>query len=141
MKIFRAGASPSLPSDPARYTGEVWTDDLADGAPPHRTHVARVSFSPGARTAWHTYPFGQILHVISGIGLVCRAAEHPILLTAGDTIAIAPGERHWHGATLEHAFVHLAIQDADDEGCMATWEELVDEETYRIAARRSRLPA
>ena len=30
----------------------------------------RVSFEPGARTAWHTHPLGQTLYVISGVGRV-----------------------------------------------------------------------
>ena len=33
---------------------------------------ARVTFAPGARTAWHTHPLGQTLHVVAGHGLVQR---------------------------------------------------------------------
>jgi quercetin dioxygenase-like cupin family protein len=135
MKIFRVGDLASAPADQVRYTGEVWTDNLAEGAPPQRIHLARVAFAPGARTAWHRHPFGQILHVVSGVGLVCNAGAAPVRLGPGDTIAIAPGESHWHGATADHAFVHLAMQGSDPEGRMADWGERVDDETYRAAAQ------
>ena len=136
MQVNEAGARPSTPADPARYSGEVWTDALIEGGAPGNINVARVAFSPGARTAWHTHPFGQILVAISGIGLVCKAGEPAIRLRAGDSVAIAPGERHWHGATPDHAFSHFAIQGADGEGRMADWQELVNDDDYRAAAPR-----
>ena len=144
MKVIEAGAKPSTPVDPARYSGEVWTDALIEGAPPGNVNVARVAFSPGARTAWHIHPFGQILVVVSGLGLVCKEGEVAVRLRPGDSVAIAPGERHWHGATPDHAFVHYAIQGADNDGRMADWQELVDNADYQIAAdaaghRRTRL--
>ena len=134
MKVIEAGVRPSTPADPARYSGEVWTDALIEGAPPGNVNVARVAFSPGARTAWHIDPFGQILVVVSGLGLVCKAGEAAVRLRPGDSVAIAPGERHWHGATPDHAFVHYAIQGADNDGRMADWQELVDDDDYQIAA-------
>ncbi len=134
MKVIQAGARPSTPADPARYSGEVWTDALIEGAPPGNVNVARVAFSPGARTAWHTHPFGQILVAVSGLGLVCKAGEPAIRLRPGDSVAIAPGERHWHGAAPDHAFTHYAIQGADSDGRMADWQDLVDDAQYRASA-------
>ena len=134
MKVIEAGARASTPADPARYSGEVWTDALVEGAPPGAIHVARVVFSPGARTAWHTHFYGQILVAVSGVGLVCTAGAPAVRLRAGDSVAIAPGERHWHGATPDHAFTHYAIQGADEDGRLADWRELVDDADYRIAA-------
>src|SRR5690348_8126396 len=51
------------------FTGTVWIDEIAIGQEPSRVRFVRVSFEPGARTAWHTHPLGQVLHVISGSGL------------------------------------------------------------------------
>ncbi len=134
MQVIEAGFRPSTAADPARYSGEVWTDPLVEGAAPGNVNVARVAFSPGARTAWHTHPFGQILVVVSGVGLVCRAGEPAFRLRAGDSVAIAPGERHWHGATPDHAFTHYAIQGAESDGRMADWQELVGDAGYQAAA-------
>jgi quercetin dioxygenase-like cupin family protein len=138
MQVNKAGARSSTPADPARYSGEVWTDALIEGGPPGHINVARVAFSPGARTAWHTHPYGQILVAISGIGLVCRAGGPAIRLRAGDNVAIEPSERHWHGATPDHAFSHYAIQGADGDGRMAVWQDLVTDDDYRNAAARVR---
>ena len=134
MRVIESGVRPSTPADPSRYSGEVWTDALIEGAPPDNVYVARVAFSPGARTVWHTHPFGQILAVVSGVGLVCKAGEDARRLRAGDSVAIAPGERHWHGATPDTAFTHYAIQGADGDGRMADWQELVDDADYQAAA-------
>ena len=134
MQVIKAGVRPSAPADPARYSGEVWTDALSEGGPPGNVNVARVAFTPGARTAWHTHPYGQILVVVSGVGLICKAGEPAIRLRAGDSVAIAPGERHCHGATPDHAFTHYAIQGADSDGRMADWQDLVDDTQYRTAA-------
>ncbi len=91
------------------FAGSDGGDDLRLGdeaSPGVAASVARVAFSPGARTAWHTHPFGQILVVVSGVGLVCKGGETALRLRAGDSVAIAPGERHWHGATPDLAFTH-----------------------------------
>ncbi len=134
MQVIEAGARPSTPADPARYSGDVWTDALIEGGPPNNINVARITFSPGARTAWHTHPFGQIVVVVAGVGLACKAGEPAVCLRAGDSVAIAPGERHWHGATPDHAFTHYAIQGADGDGRMADWQDLVDDAEYKAAA-------
>ena len=47
MHVIAADARPSTPADPARYSGEVWTDALIEGGPPGHVNVARVAFSPG----------------------------------------------------------------------------------------------
>ena len=135
MKVIQAGATPSTPADPARYSGEVWTDALIEGGPPGNVNVARVAFSPGARTAWHTHPFGQILIATAGTGRVQLAGEPAQRLAPGDSVAIAPGERHWHGAGPDQVFTHVSIQGATSEGTMANWSDLVSEEDYRQPAQ------
>ncbi len=55
-------------------------------------NAARVTFTPGARTAWHTHPVGQTLHVLSGIGRVQLRGEPVRTIHPGDTVQIAPGE-------------------------------------------------
>ena len=69
MQVIQAGVRPSTPADPSRYSGEVWTDAVVEGGPPGHVHVARVAFSPAARTARNAHPFGQILLAVCGVGL------------------------------------------------------------------------
>jgi quercetin dioxygenase-like cupin family protein len=68
-----------------------------------RTHfrpirMLSVHFAPGGRTAWHHHPFGQILHVTEGEGLVQRRGGGREPIRAGDTVLAGAGEWHWHGA-------------------------------------------
>lgn len=91
--------------------------------------MVRVSFSPGARTAWHTHPGGQILYVSSGRGLIQKEGEPVRAISAGDTVVIAAGEKHWHGAAPDCAMQHLAVQPLIG-GSGADWLELVTDDDY-----------
>lgn len=48
----------------------------------------------------------------------------------GDTVWIEPGEVHWHGAAPGRTMVHLAIQEADENGVDVIWLQHVTEEDY-----------
>ena len=85
MKIFAAGTRPSMRANPDYFTGMVWQDPIILTEAPARLHALKVHFEPGARTAWHTHPFGQTLHVTHGAGLVCLRGEAPRIIRAGDT--------------------------------------------------------
>ncbi|MDN0077790.1 cupin domain-containing protein [Crenobacter sp. SG2303] len=88
-----------------------------------------MTFEPGARTAWHTHPLGQTLIVTAGSGFVQKWGEAPQAIHPGDVVWIAPGEKHWHGASPTTAMTHIAIQEAL-EGSAVTWQEQVSAEQY-----------
>ncbi len=118
---------------PADYfTGTVWLDPIIEALAPARVRALRVSFEPGARTAWHTHPLGQTLHVLSGIGRVQAAGGLVREIRPGDTVWIPPGENHWHGAAPGHGMVHLAFQEALD-GKHVKWMEHVTDAEYGTA--------
>lgn len=126
-----AGSQPSTVGGVDRYTGTVRLDPLfADASPPSRATSSLVTFEPGARTRWHTHPLGQTLFVTAGCGLVQGRTGPAVVIRPGDVVRIAPGERHWHGATPTTAMSHVAIQEELD-GATATWLEPVDEADYR----------
>lgn len=129
MEIFAAGTRPSKRAPEKWFAGAVWQDPIVEAPAPARVRAIRVAFEPGARTAWHTHPLGQTLHVLSGAGLVCLRGEAPRAIRPGDTVWIPPGEEHWHGAAPETGMVHLAMQEADD-GVSANWLEHVSDEDY-----------
>ncbi len=133
MKLTRAGETPSEAVNPNWYTGTVWTTALATGEAPNRLHVVLATFLPGARTAWHTHPFGQILIATSGTGRVQLAGEPARVLNPGDSVTIAPGERHWHGAGPDQVFAHISMQGATEAGIMADWSDPVTDGEYRQA--------
>ena len=133
MDIFRAGSKPTKKSSSEWFTGTVWQDPIIEAPGPARVRALKVSFEPGARTAWHTHPLGQTLYIISGTGLVGLRNEQPKIINAGDTVWIPPDEEHWHGATPTNAMSHIAIQEAMN-GMVANWlEKVTDEDYYKLS--------
>ena len=112
------------------FTGQVWMDELASPPPPSRMQVLRVHFSPGARTAWHRHPFGQILYVTEGVGLVQRRDTPPEIIRACDIVRFASNEEHWHGAAPAHFMTHLALQEHAEDGIATLWASHVTEQEY-----------
>jgi quercetin dioxygenase-like cupin family protein len=134
MKILPTDVRVCRPGPAAWFTGTVWIDEIVTGTAPSRLKSARVSFEPGARTAWHTHPRGQALHVLTGIGHVQLAGRPPRVIRPGDTVWIEAGERHWHGAAPGRTMVHLAMQETDEQGVDVVWLEHVTEEEYGVTA-------
>ena len=92
--------------------------------------MALVTFEPGARTAWHTHPFGQTLIVTAGCGWVQRQGGAVDEIRPGDVVWFEPGEKHWHGATPTTAMSHIAIQEKLG-GSPVTWMEQVSAQQYQ----------
>jgi quercetin dioxygenase-like cupin family protein len=114
---------------PAEYfTGTVWVEPLSE-TDLLEVQVFRVTFSPGARTAWHTHPKGQTLVITSGNGLFQKRGEAVQTMRQGDVIVIPALEEHWHGASPISLMQHLAIQAVGSSGS-ATWLEHVTDEDY-----------
>jgi quercetin dioxygenase-like cupin family protein len=131
MEITRIGSQASGKGPEDWFTGTVRIDPLFSANQARRSAAARVTFEPGARTAWHTHPLGQTLIVTSGCGLVQRE-DGPILqIFPGDVIWFEPGEKHWHGATATVAMTHIAIQE-NLHGKVVDWMEKVSDETYSM---------
>ena len=129
MEIKRAGSTPSNKGPADWFTGNVRIDPLIQPTPPARVASARVTFEPGARTAWHTHPLGQTLIVTAGSGRVQREGGPIEEIRPGDVVWFPPGEKHWHGAAPTKALTHLAIQEQLD-GRTVDWLEKVSDEQY-----------
>jgi quercetin dioxygenase-like cupin family protein len=115
----------------------VRIDLLFEAPEPARVRGARVTFEPGARTAWHTHPLGQTLIVTSGLGWAQREGEPIEEIQPGDVVWFAPNEKHWHGATPTKALTHIAIQEAFD-GRVVDWMEHVTDKEYLSGTQESR---
>jgi quercetin dioxygenase-like cupin family protein len=115
---------------PEWFTGKAYIDQIAPPDETTRLRAYRVHFTPGARTAWHTHPHGQVIHVTEGVGLAQSRGGPVERISAGDTVRFMPDEEHWHGADREHFMTHLALHLADDDGNDAAWGEHVSDEQY-----------
>ena len=131
MQRIKSGSRPTTKASSDYFTGTVWQDPIIEADEPARVRALKVSFEPEARTAWHTHPLGQTLHVISGVGLIGLRNEAPQLIKAGDTVWIPPEEEHWHGASATNSMTHIAIQEALD-GSVANWLDKVSDDEYQL---------
>jgi quercetin dioxygenase-like cupin family protein len=130
MDVHRSDTMPTARGPKDWFTGTVWMDRIIEAPAPARVRAVRVSFEPGARTAWHRHPLGQTLHVLLGLGRVQSRGGPVRSIRPGDTVWIPPGEEHWHGAAPSAGMVHLAIHEADEEGSTTVWLEQVSETEY-----------
>ena len=130
MEIKRSGSQPSSKGPADWFTGTVRIDPLFEAPQPARVRGARVTFEPGARTAWHTHPLGQTLIVTAGCGGAQREGGPIEEIRPGDVVWIPPGEKHWHGAAPTTAMTHIAIQETLD-GKAVEWLEKVSDEQYQ----------
>ncbi len=107
----------------ATFTGEVWGDPVM--ATTDGITINDVFFAPGARTHWHTHERGQILFVLAGRGKVFAEGGEVQSIRAGDTVWIAPDERHWHGASASSYMIHRAVSLGGHD-----WQDPVSDEDY-----------
>ena len=105
------------------YVAPVFPPDMAS------VNAGQVTFLPGARSAWHTHPGGQMLVVTSGTGWVQERGQEKQVMQAGDVVWCPPDLEHWHGATDTTAVTHYAIQE-NVNGSAVEWGELVTDEDY-----------
>src|ERR1700712_2138698 len=94
MKILREEDRGCRPGPLTWFSGVVWLDEVVVSQP---LKVTRVGFAPGSRTAWHTHPRGQALHILNGTCQVQSRGDAIHEVKSGDSVWIEPGEVHWHG--------------------------------------------
>jgi quercetin dioxygenase-like cupin family protein len=111
---------------------------LVKGEEPSCLTCAYVGFQPGARSAWHTHPKGQLLIVTDGGGLIQEWGKPVRRIVKGDVIWTPPAVKHWHGASPDTAMTHTACQEMKD-GRNVDWMEKVTDEEYGMTPPATRL--
>ncbi|MCW5963979.1 MAG: carboxymuconolactone decarboxylase family protein [Bryobacterales bacterium] len=134
IRITRAGEQPPRPAPADYFTGSARVDFAFRGSAPARISGARVLFEPGARTAWHSHPFGQTLIVTAGTGRVQRWGDPVDEIRQGDVVWIPPGQKHWHGAGPHTSMTHIAITEQLD-GKTVEWMEKVTDAQFGAPLR------
>jgi quercetin dioxygenase-like cupin family protein len=129
-QISPNGSRPSAKGTPQNFTGSVIVDPLYAANDSTSSTGGLVTFEPGARSAWHTHPAGQVLIVTTGPGWIQEEGGQKREIRPGDVIWTPPGVKHWHGATALNAMSHIAITNAVN-GRNVDWMEQVADEQYR----------
>ena len=95
--------------------------------------INNVTFEPGCRNNWHIHHAkkggGQLLVCMAGTGWYQEWGKPARLLHPGDVVNIPAEVKHWHGATADSWFAHLAIE-VPGEKTSNEWLEPVTDETY-----------
>jgi 4-carboxymuconolactone decarboxylase len=97
--------------------------------------IFNVTFEPGCRNNWHVHHAdkggGQILVCVGGRGYYQEWGKEAVEMKPGDCINVLVGVKHWHGATADSWFSHLAIEVPGENGSNE-WLEEVDDTQYGI---------
>ena len=111
------------------FIGQAYLQSLTDKGGP----ISNVTFEPGCRNNWHIHYAksggGQILLVTGGKGWYQAWGEEARQLQPGDVVVIPAGVKHWHGATADSWFSHLAVEVSGEE-TSNEWLEPVEDEEY-----------
>ena len=134
IQITRNGSQQLRQAPAEHFTGSARVAPLFQANAPSHAGGALVTFEPGARTAWHTHPLGQILIVTAGTGRVQRWGDPVEEIHQGDVVWIPPGQKHWHGAAPNSSMAHIAILEALD-GKTVDWLEKVSDAQYGAPIR------
>lgn len=123
--IFPKG--DKLPND--WFTGNAFLTPLLTRDKNNEFAMGSVSFEAGARTNWHTHPKGQVLIVTEGNGFYQEKGKPAQALKKGDVVNIPENLEHWHGASDNSCFTHIAITNYK-ENLNVVWLEPVSDADY-----------
>lgn len=118
------------------FTGNSYLKPLTN---PKETNVfiANVTFEPKCRNNWHIHHSskggGQILICVDGEGWYQEEGKEAQRLVPGDVVTIPANVKHWHGATANSWFSHLAVE-VPGENTSNEWCEPVNDEAYNKLA-------
>ncbi len=95
--------------------------------------VFNVTFEPACRNNWHIHHAksggGQMLICVGGRGYYQEWGKEAVEMKAGDCINIPANVKHWHGASPDSWFSHLAVE-VNGEETSNEWLEAVSDEDY-----------
>ena len=97
---------------------------------------ANVTFEPGCRNNWHIHRArkggGQLLLCVAGRGWYQEWGKPARSLRPGDVVEIPANVKHWHGATKDSWFSHIAVEIAGEESANEWMEPVSDAEYDRL---------
>ncbi|WP_283680013.1 cupin domain-containing protein [Lentilactobacillus sp. Marseille-Q4993] len=110
------------------FVGQSYLQGLVND-PKVSVGVSNVTFEPGCRNNWHIHHDGfQLLLVTGGEGLYQEEGKPARRLKPGDVVVTHDGVKHWHGATAESWFSHIAITAGTPE-----WLDAVSDTEFNVA--------
>lgn len=137
-----AQTAPKVPAEPlsgpflkgdrapaANFTGVVYVATLVKNDATFNCASSNVTFTPGARSHWHTHAAGQILLVTDGVGYYQEKGQPIRLLRKGEVVQAQPGVEHWHGAAPQQGMTHISLNVNTEKG-VVDWGRAVTDQEY-----------
>lgn len=116
------------------FTGNSYLKPLTN--PKDTVFMANVTFEPKCRNNWHIHKAeqggGQILLCTNGQGWYREWEKPARKLSEGDVVFIPAGVKHWHGATKDGWFSHIAVECPGMNTSNEWLEPVTDEEYDRL---------
>lgn len=113
------------------FTGNSYLNPVTKEDDPLQVH--NVTFEPGCINHWHIHHAskggGQVLIGVEGEGWCQIEGQDPIKILPGTIVEVPAGAKHWHGASKNSWFSHLAFM-IPGEDLSNEWLEPVDEDFY-----------
>lgn len=128
--LYSRATQQSIAGPENWFTGQVQIESLFPATKDTQFSGATVTFSAGARTAWHNHPAGQHIVVIYGTARTGTRDGQIIEFGPGESVWCPPNIDHWHGATEEQAMKHLVVTGVKN-GENVHWLEKVPDQIYR----------
>lgn len=98
--------------------------------------VSNVTFEPRCRNNWHIHHAksggGQMLIGVAGRGWYQEEGKPAVEILPGTVIHIPAGVKHWHGASADGWFAHLAFEIPGEESSNEWLEPVTDEEYDKL---------
>jgi len=107
MKVHHISPEAAIDGGSTYFIGQARVQPVL--GPPDGIDIVLVRFSPGARTYLHAHEVPQVLHCISGRGILATETQR-FEVSPGDVVHVPADEMHWHGAAAGEEFVHLSIR-------------------------------
>lgn len=117
------------------FTGNAFLHPLLAKDKNNEFSLGSVTFEPGARTNWHTHPKGQVLIITEGEGFYQQKGKLVQALKKGDVVNIPEDVEHWHGASANSQFVHIAVTNYSGDQNVV-WLQPVSDEEYNVVNKK-----
>ena len=114
MKLYKASELKLEKLSNNFFTGEVMRSALMPAGVSSDFMMSVVRYPKGVRNKFHIHNHDQILIGTAGEGIVATE-DGRWKLREGDIICIPGGVNHWHGASENADFTHIALVRAGDE--------------------------
>ena len=109
MKVLKPDAIPTESVNSPLFTGgPVTRQPLLSPEMSNDFNLGIVNFSAGARNKMHIHSSDQVLFATAGKGIIATETDQEVI-SVGDVVHIPAEEKHWHGATPDSSFSHIAL--------------------------------